>query len=168
MDCHLLLQGIFPTQGSKPGLLYCRQTLYCLSHQGSPPGKPTGEAHQGISYACTYIPFLLSLLPVALFHPFRSSQNTGVYYAIQQLPTSYQSYTQWCGFVNAPLPVRLTLPFCSHVHMAVSLFLPGRQAHPSHLSRFRLLLFSHQVVSTTLRDPMDCNTPDFLDSIHMH
>ena len=35
MDCHFLLQGIFPTQGSNPGLLHCRQTLYCLSHQGS-------------------------------------------------------------------------------------------------------------------------------------
>ena len=23
-------------QGSNPGLLCCRQTLYCLSHQGSP------------------------------------------------------------------------------------------------------------------------------------
>ena len=31
-----LLQGIFPTQGSNPGLLHCRQTLYQLSHQGSP------------------------------------------------------------------------------------------------------------------------------------
>ena len=27
--------GIFPTQGSNPGLLHCRQTLYSLSHQGS-------------------------------------------------------------------------------------------------------------------------------------
>ena len=26
---------IFPTQGSNPGLLLCRQTLYSLSHQGS-------------------------------------------------------------------------------------------------------------------------------------
>ena len=30
-----LLQGIFPTQGSNPGLPHCRQTLYPLSHQGS-------------------------------------------------------------------------------------------------------------------------------------
>ena len=29
-----LLQGIFPTQGSNPGLLHCRQILYQLSHQG--------------------------------------------------------------------------------------------------------------------------------------
>ena len=27
---------IFPTQGSNLGLPYCRQILYCLSHQGSP------------------------------------------------------------------------------------------------------------------------------------
>ena len=31
-----LLQGIFPTQGSNPGLLQCRQILYQLSHKGSP------------------------------------------------------------------------------------------------------------------------------------
>ena len=30
-----LLQGIFPTQGSKLGLLHCRQILYQLSHKGS-------------------------------------------------------------------------------------------------------------------------------------
>ena len=28
-----LLQGIFPSQGLNPGLLHCRQILYCLSHQ---------------------------------------------------------------------------------------------------------------------------------------
>ena len=31
-----LLQGIFPTQGSNPGLLHCWQVLYQLSHKGSP------------------------------------------------------------------------------------------------------------------------------------
>ena len=31
-----LLQGIFPTQGSNPSLLHCRQILYQLSHKGSP------------------------------------------------------------------------------------------------------------------------------------
>ena len=30
------VQGIFPIQGSNPGLLHCRQILYCLSHQRSP------------------------------------------------------------------------------------------------------------------------------------
>ena len=36
VNCHALLQGIFPTQESNQGLLYCRQILYHLSHQGSP------------------------------------------------------------------------------------------------------------------------------------
>ena len=31
-----LLQGIFPIQGSSPGLPYCKQILYQLSHKGSP------------------------------------------------------------------------------------------------------------------------------------
>ena len=38
-----LLQEIFPTQGSNPGLLHCRWVLYQLSHKGSPrnwSGKP--------------------------------------------------------------------------------------------------------------------------------
>ena len=34
---HSLLQEIFPTQGLNPGLSRCRQILYHLSHQGSPP-----------------------------------------------------------------------------------------------------------------------------------
>ena len=33
---HALLQGIFPTQGSNPGLPHCRHILYQLSHKGSP------------------------------------------------------------------------------------------------------------------------------------
>ena len=35
------LQGIFPTQGLKAGLLHCRQTLYQLSYQGIPPNQWT-------------------------------------------------------------------------------------------------------------------------------
>ena len=31
-----LLQGIFPTQESNPGLQHCRQILHQLSHKGSP------------------------------------------------------------------------------------------------------------------------------------
>ena len=31
VGCHSLLQEIFPTQGSNPGILHCGQTLYRLS-----------------------------------------------------------------------------------------------------------------------------------------
>ena len=37
-DSHSLLQGIFPTHGSNPSLLPCKQILYHLSHQRSPSG----------------------------------------------------------------------------------------------------------------------------------
>ena len=35
VEC-VAISGIFLTQGSNLGLLHCRQTLSCLSHQGSP------------------------------------------------------------------------------------------------------------------------------------
>ena len=35
MGCHFLLQGIFLTQGSNPGLLHCKQILYHLRYQGA-------------------------------------------------------------------------------------------------------------------------------------
>ena len=36
VGCHALPQSIFPTQGSNPDLLHCRQILYHLRHMGSP------------------------------------------------------------------------------------------------------------------------------------
>ena len=49
-----LLQGSFPTQGSNPNLLHCRQILYQLSHKGSPD---SAKIHSNI----LGIPYLLSL-----------------------------------------------------------------------------------------------------------
>ena len=63
---HSLLQGIFPTQGSNPGLPHCRQILYQLSHKGS-PNHPlnTYEEHytQLIAVSNTF-----SLLQFLQFH----------------------------------------------------------------------------------------------------
>ena len=39
-----LLQGIFPTQGSKPDLLHCRWILYQLSYHGSHPKRCSCES----------------------------------------------------------------------------------------------------------------------------
>ena len=36
VGCHALLQGIFPNQGSNPGLPHCRLILYQLSQQAGP------------------------------------------------------------------------------------------------------------------------------------
>ena len=40
-----LLQGIFPTQGSNPGLPRCRRILYQLSHKGSPDLQVVDSVH---------------------------------------------------------------------------------------------------------------------------
>jgi len=44
VSSHSLLQGIFLTHGSNPGLLHYRQILYHLSHQESP--KTMGEIYR--------------------------------------------------------------------------------------------------------------------------
>ena len=49
VGCHGLLQGLFPTQGSNPGLPHCMWILYCLSH-GKPKNTGVGNLYlfQGI------------------------------------------------------------------------------------------------------------------------
>ena len=69
MGCHSLLQGIFPTQGSNPGLLHCRQTLYPLSHQGSPGINVTNikilhaENHKFSQYWASLVAQTVKCLP---------------------------------------------------------------------------------------------------------
>ena len=67
---HALLQGIFPTQGSNPGLPHCRWILYHLSHQGRYDEVQMGERFQSsqpaarehkISYDLDFV----SLWPIA-------------------------------------------------------------------------------------------------------
>ena len=78
VGCHaLLLQGIFPTQGSNPGLPHCRQILYCLSYQGSPGIKLGSPALQANSLPAelpwkphlrhTYVQIFLSYFLISAF-----------------------------------------------------------------------------------------------------
>ena len=62
---HALLQGIFPTQGSNPGLPHCRRILYRLSHQGSPVSYRIQSPLSHI-YFCVQCVFIFSMLMVAL------------------------------------------------------------------------------------------------------
>ena len=51
MDCHALLQGIFPTQGSNPGFPHCRfPTLQADSFLSEPPGKPKNTGVGSLSH----------------------------------------------------------------------------------------------------------------------
>ena len=57
---HSLLQGIFPTQGSNPGLTHCRRILYQLSHKGSPRIFLNQESNQGLALQADSLPTELS------------------------------------------------------------------------------------------------------------
>ena len=82
-----LLQGIFSTKGSKPGLLHCRWTLYQLSHQGSPKNTgvgslsflqwivPTQESNQGPLH-CRWILYQLSYQGILLSNKQEWTVNT--------------------------------------------------------------------------------------------
>ena len=54
VGCHALFHGIFPTQGSNPGIPHCRWILYHLSHQGSPSlsCSPVKSNHQIENQSC--------------------------------------------------------------------------------------------------------------------
>ena len=58
VGCHFLLQGIFPTLESNPGLLHCR-CMYQLSLQGSPKAWETLPflSHHGVLSSCGVLKF---------------------------------------------------------------------------------------------------------------
>ena len=65
VGCHFLLQGIFPTQKSNPGLLHCRWTpaLQVSSFPTESQGKSLISIFVSISiYSCTYVFYLCVLL----------------------------------------------------------------------------------------------------------
>ena len=81
-----LLQGIFSTQGSNPGLPHCRQILYQLRHKGSPrilewvaypfssgssqPRNPTGVSCTAsrffTNWAVTEVPTVCLIVPLKI------------------------------------------------------------------------------------------------------
>ena len=68
-----LLQQIFPTQGSNPGLLHCRRILYQLSHKGSPTKlKRKGcycRANRSLRFLHIFFPSCLVVGRVFLYIP---------------------------------------------------------------------------------------------------
>ena len=55
VGCHFLLQGIFLTQESNPGLLHCRQILCQLSYKGSPLASIQFSSAQMFSITTEYL-----------------------------------------------------------------------------------------------------------------
>ena len=75
MELLSLLQGIFPIQGSKPGLPHCRQILYQLSYQGSP------DQFSSVAQLCLTLcnPMNDSTPGLSVHHQFLESTQTHVH-----------------------------------------------------------------------------------------
>ena len=88
-----LLQGIFPTQGSNPGLPHCRWILYQLSHQGSP--NTIFSSVQSLSRVRLYDPMDCSKPGLPVHHQLPESTQTQIHWvsdAIQpSCPLSFPS-----------------------------------------------------------------------------
>ena len=70
--CHFLLQGIFTTQGSNPGLLHCRQMLL--------PSEPPGKIFFGTLHSNGWIfPFLLCFLLLFFSQLFVRPPQTAIF-----------------------------------------------------------------------------------------
>ena len=115
VGCHFLLQGIFPTQGSNPGLPHCRQMLYRLSHQGSRySSKDSSIRHSSIcSQKRLRSLHLCCLFSVNSYHPpclFFSSSHIGL------IPSLKSEYSQldikllgnWIWLYRAQKPSRVS------------------------------------------------------------
>ena len=74
VGCHALLQGIFPTQGSNPGLPHCRWILLPSEPPGKPDIKhncPTKKKLEGLWKTLCAAPQC-----VTIFHPQVTRTNT--------------------------------------------------------------------------------------------
>ena len=76
VGCHALLQRIFPTQQSNPGLPHCRMILHWLSHQESPGN--------------TYVSSIPLLLCKSTQRPQNTGSKSGNWKVQSQLTVSFQ------------------------------------------------------------------------------
>ena len=103
-----LLQGIFPIQGLKPGLLPCRQIIYHLSHQGRSKFKG-GQLWKSLS-VCH--PDVFPLQHILVFD--------NVYIWMRWIASFISSISHaplpsfWCLF-QFYLPEFATFTFCSEI-----------------------------------------------------
>ena len=143
---HALLQEIFSTQGSNPGLLHCRQILYWLSYQGRPPVHIL--ANNAVTDIGVHISFQISVI-----------FSSDMYSAVELL-----------GHMVAPFlvlrgnSILLSLVTASLYISTNSVFMVPFSTHLCQHSLFVLFLITCCWVAKlcpTVCDPMDCSMPGF-------
>ena len=116
MELLSLLQGIFPIQGSKPGLPHCRQILYQLSYQGSP------DQFSSVAQLCLTLcnPMNDSTPGLSVHHQFLESTQTHVHQVGDAIQPSHP-----LSFPFSSCPQ--SLPASGSFQMS-QLFAPGGQS----------------------------------------
>ena len=107
VDCHFLLQGIFPTQELTPGFPHCRQTLYRLSHEGT---LPPGSSVCGILQARILEWVAISFSNVQ-YKPVFKPKCKQQLFRLDAIAFIFL----WCTFVLSKVPTRSTYYFPSHI-----------------------------------------------------
>ena len=96
-DSDFLLQQIFLTQGSNPGLPHCRQTLYHLSHQGVLTALPTLQHTPSLWILYWY--------------------NLSLLYYIETNSETVASSRGWTRSINLGIPKALFVVMLSKAHL---------------------------------------------------
>ena len=98
-----LLQGIFPTQVSNPGLPHCRRILYHLSHKESPAHQYTlkGKTTVISAITCSSFPNLFSLFLYFLNFGLLWGQSTRRLGAKRYRKVLTCMVCLWAGFAQA-------------------------------------------------------------------
>ena len=122
-----LFQRIFPTQGSNPGLPYCRQILYQLSHKEKPRNTGVGslfllqwifltqESNQGLLH-CRRILYYLSFQGMQWANP-----HTGRRYKAPHQRRIPFSHTYLSNILKQEFKQRILQSFCFRSTLHVSL-----------------------------------------------
>ena len=98
VGCHALLQGIFLTQESNPGLPHCRWILYYLSHQGKSYFAYIDFSLKKKKIGTTFkssFRFTAKLLGRWIFPTYPLSPNMGSLFHYQHLPLEWNFCCNW-------------------------------------------------------------------------
>ena len=113
MDSLSLLQGIFPTLGSNPGLPHCRRILYQLSHKG--------KLYSNVTFSMTSFLTIFSKLqcythiPCTTFSAFIFLLNT-YYYTAETCHIAVRALTL-CMIKNSHITLKLDIHICGSTLM---------------------------------------------------
>ena len=142
-----LLHGIFPTQGSKPGLPHSRWILYQLSHKGRPSVvKPLTKNHPVSIWLQNSLPTLLRRPPpTAPYFTKQKEKNGGVnsFSSIWKSSSPAQRSKRFSSFV---LPDSMIPP--SALHWSLSHLHP-QSASPASCGEFSISSPSEALAAIT-------------------